>query len=190
MRLTLLFLLLPITLLASEPELRFLGEATLYNPSTAGPVTVVYRYTFNEDTFQGHLEITPKDSHSTVKPYSYYPEVGQQFFTRALPVYMGDILGEVVRVDWECGACSLGTSLYVINNQNEITPLFEKTSRAGFQIHWLSEGPTPQIIGGSKLDPAGESWRMDIFAYDLPSQSFILQDQRFTSAPHLYAITL
>ena len=172
--------------MASEPELRFLGEATLYNPSTEEPVTVVYRYTFNEDTFQGHLEITPKDPHSTVKPYSHYPEAKKQKLETLAHQFMGHVLNNTIHAKWTQDTLIHGTTIYAINAHNEICPIFQAGSWFGCTIaHTDKQDPTPQILVKDWKHETNQ-YVLKLFKYDPRIKKYVATKELPTEKIHSY----
>ncbi len=177
------------TLCPPASKLISLTYTELYSPAAHKHENVSVEYFFdNQDTFQGTLIISPSDPNSSLKPYIFYPEVGQQFFMTAYPIWFGDLYN-LLCVEWTYGASSIGLALYHINKLGHITCLFEEASRFGVKILHLEGYPShiPQIVvaEGLLFDDAKTT---KIYNYSPDKNTFVLTDTISVEHPHTYKI--
>jgi hypothetical protein len=126
-------------------KLTFCGKISLDQRGKS--VDARYEYRVALDSSQGTFSILPAGHEAAFHPFQFKPEIGQQFLTAVYPVYCGD-LGNLICTEWGYGASSLKLTVYRLSENGRIEPVFDGTSRFGFQIINVAGDDLPEICGG------------------------------------------
>lgn len=152
----------------------------LTDPANGSSNEVKYEYSFDSDEQKGKLRIEPQGGNALI----YEPEVGQEFFIAAYPIWFGNF-GNLLCVQWNMGARNVGLTLFAINEEAEVREIFREGGVYGFDVLHLNKDDKPEIVIGDRdYKTGGDIVRV----YAFESGRFLLKEILHCAFARVYQV--